>query len=115
LYPHFELEGTTMTSSFEPMRVGALASATGISIRTLHYYDEIGLLAPTLRSEGGHRLYGADDIGRLQQILSLRALGFSLEEIAACLDNDEELSPRSVIGRHIERLSIQRALASGGA
>ena len=90
-----------------PMRVGELARATGVSIRTLHYYDEIGLLVPSLRSEGGHRLYGRDDIERLQRILSLRALGFSLEEIAGCIDNDEEFSARRVVEMHIARMSSQ--------
>src|SRR5687768_1651279 len=93
--------------AFEPMRVGALSSATGMSVRTLHYYDEIGLLHPSHRSDGGHRLYDATDIARLQRVLSLRALGFTLEEIRECLDNNEDFSPRRVLDMHIEKLSDQ--------
>jgi MerR family transcriptional regulator, thiopeptide resistance regulator len=52
-----------------------------IRARTLHYYDEIGLLSPSHRSDAGYRLYTTGDVVRLQQIRSLRHLGFSLEEI----------------------------------
>ena len=62
-------------------KVGALARQTGLTVRTLHHYDEIGLLAPSLRTGAGHRLYTADDLGRLLQILSLRQLGLSLDEV----------------------------------
>ena len=67
------------------MKVGELARLTGISVRTLHYYGEIGLLLPPLRSESGHRLYGAKQIARLQQIRSLRQLGFTMKEVRAVL------------------------------
>jgi DNA-binding transcriptional MerR regulator len=59
-------------------KVGELAERTGVSVRTLHHYDEIGLLSPPWRTEVGHRLYSVRDILRLQQIRSLRALGFGL-------------------------------------
>ena len=55
-----------------PRKVGELARQTGLSVRTLHYYDEIGLLSPSYRTETGYRLYAAVDIARLQQIKSLR-------------------------------------------
>jgi DNA-binding transcriptional MerR regulator len=63
-----------------PWKVGELARRTGVSVRALHHYDEIGLLSPSHRSEAGYRLYTEIDVARLQQIRSLRALGFSLEE-----------------------------------
>lgn len=85
------------------MRVGALARRTGVSVRTLHHYDEIGLLVPSRRTEAGHRLYGSDEIVRLQQILSLRQLGFSLQEIQAFL-NDPACSPQRVVEMHLARL-----------
>src|SRR6478752_5506151 len=85
------------------MKVGELAKRTGLSVRTLHYYDEIGLLHPLKHTESQHRLYGPAELERLQQIKSLRQLGFSLDEIRACLDT-AELSLRSVIGLHAERL-----------
>ena len=67
------------------MKIGDLAQKTGLSIRTLHYYDEIGLLSPSHRTDVGYRLYSNQDIIRLQQIVSLRQLGFSLKEINECL------------------------------
>jgi len=71
----------------EHWKVGELARRTGITVRTLHHYDEIGLLSPSTRSQAGYRLYTREDVARLQQILSLRQLGFSLQEIRACLDD----------------------------
>lgn len=67
-------------------RVGELASLTGVSVRALHHYDRIGLLPPSDHTEGGHRLYAIDDLVRLQQVLTLRYLGFSLREIGVLLD-----------------------------
>ena len=63
------------------MKVGELARRTGVSVRTLHYYDEIGLLCPSLHSRAGHRVYGARELTRLLQIRSLQQLGFQLSEI----------------------------------
>jgi MerR family transcriptional regulator, thiopeptide resistance regulator len=55
-------------------KVGDLSKRTGLSIRTLHYYDEIGLLSPSHRTESGYRVYGKQDIIRLQQIITLKQL-----------------------------------------
>jgi DNA-binding transcriptional MerR regulator len=94
---------------FEALKVGELARRTGLTIRTLHHYDEIGLLQPSLHTEAGHRLYTAGDVARLQQVLSLRQLGFSLEEIRSCLDRPG-FSPLEVIGLHVARLRKQMEL-----
>jgi len=67
-------------------RVGELAALTGVTVRTLHHYDRIGLLRPSGRTEGGHRSYAEGDLLRLQQILTLRALGFPLRRIGEILD-----------------------------
>jgi DNA-binding transcriptional MerR regulator len=91
---------------FEALKVGELAKRTGLTVRTLHHYDELGLLKPSLRTESGHRLYTAGDIARLQQVLSLRQLGFSLEEVRNCLDRPD-FSPLEVIRLHIARLREQ--------
>jgi DNA-binding transcriptional MerR regulator len=91
---------------FEALKVGELAQRTGLTVRALHHYDEIGLLRPSLRSEAGYRLYTASDIARLQQVLSLRQLGFSLEEVRACLDRPD-FSPLEVIRLHVVRLREQ--------
>jgi len=69
-------------------RVGRLARDTGISVRTLHHYDDIGLLKPSRRTASGHRLYTAADVERLQKIVCLRDLGLSLLDIGVCLDRD---------------------------
>ncbi len=90
----------------EALKVGELARRTGLTVRALHHYDEIGLLSPSLHTEGGHRLYTAGDIARLQQVLSLRALGFSLEETRACLDA-ADFSLLEVIDLHLGRLREQ--------
>jgi DNA-binding transcriptional MerR regulator len=91
---------------FEALKVGELAKRTGLTIRTLHHYDEIGLLKPSLHTEAGHRLYTAKDITRLQQVLSLRQLGFALEEIRGCLDRPG-FSLLEVIRLHVARLRQQ--------
>ncbi|AFY53206.1 putative transcriptional regulator [Rivularia sp. PCC 7116] len=94
----------------EAMKIGELAKQTGLSIRTLHYYDEIGLLSPSDRNEIGHRLYSDEDIIRLQQILSLRQLGFALKEIRECLENPD-FSLSQVINLHRDRMREQIALS----
>ena len=90
----------------EALKVGELARRTGLTVRTLHHYDELGLLKPSLHTEAGHRLYTADDVARLQQVISLRQLGFSLEEVRDCLDRPG-FSPLEVIRLHVERLREQ--------
>lgn len=87
-------------------RVGELAREAGLSVRALHYYDEIGLLSPSRRTEAGHRVYEAGDVVRLQQIKSLRHLGFGLEEIRDCLDWPD-FSLQRVIELHLARLRTQ--------
>ena len=68
-------------------KVKDVARITGVSIRTLHYYDEIKLLTPGGRTEAGYRLYNDDDLLRLQQVLIGRSLGLPLEEIRQWLDD----------------------------
>lgn len=69
----------------QAFRVGEFAALTGVSVRTLHHDDAIGLLRPALRSEGGHRLYTRRDLLTLQQVLTLRYLGFPLQQIRELL------------------------------
>ena len=63
------------------LKVGELARRTGLTVRTLHHYDSIGLLSPSARSDSGYRLYQRDDIARLHQIQALRRFGMSLADI----------------------------------
>ncbi|QRN95101.1 MerR family transcriptional regulator [Archangium violaceum] len=93
----------------ETLKVGELARRTGLSIRTLHHYDELGLLSPSLRTEAGYRLYTPEDVARLQRILSLRQLGFSLEEIKRCIDEPGYSAVR-VLELHLARAREQLAL-----
>ncbi|MGD1862560.1 MAG: MerR family transcriptional regulator [Leptolyngbyaceae cyanobacterium] len=92
------------------LQIGELAKQTGLSIRTLRYYDEIGLLVPSRRTEAEYRLYSEADIARLQQILSLRQLGFALKEIRECLENPDYSLPQ-VIDLHLARLQEQMAVS----
>jgi DNA-binding transcriptional MerR regulator len=94
-------------------KVGELARRTGLSVRTLRYYDEIGLLSPPRRSEGGHRLYTAEDVVRLQRIKSLAQLGFTLREVRGCLDRPDfplERVVRLHLARLKEKIELQRRL-----
>ncbi|MFO0808194.1 MAG: MerR family transcriptional regulator [Gemmataceae bacterium] len=91
---------------FEALKVGELARRTGLTVRTLHHYDEIGLLRPSLHTESGHRLYTAADVARLQQVVSLRQLGFSLDEIRDCLHRPG-FSALEVIQLNVARLREQ--------
>ena len=92
-------------------KVGALAEATGLTIRTLHHYDEIGLLQPSARVAGGHRLYDADDLSRLYRIIRLRQLGFPLSQVAEVLAAPEwQLAP--AIDRHLAEARHRAAMAS---
>lgn len=70
----------------ESYTVGELARRVGVSVRTLHHYDAIGLLTPSHRTSGGYREYATGDIERLSHILAYRACGLSLPDIAALLD-----------------------------
>jgi DNA-binding transcriptional MerR regulator len=96
-----------------PWKVGELAKRTGVSVRTLHHYDSLGLLSPSHRSESGYRLYTGSDVQRLQQILSLRTLGFSLDEIKDFLSRPD-VTPERVLHLQItslkERIGLQQRL-----
>jgi MerR family transcriptional regulator, thiopeptide resistance regulator len=87
-------------------KIGELARRTGLTVRTLHHYDAIGLLSPAERSGGGHRVYGEADVRRLYRIVSLRSLGLPLEAIAAALDEDG-FDPRAAVEDHLARLEAQ--------
>src|SRR5262245_9121884 len=82
---------------------GELAAATGLTIRTLHHWDEIGLLRPAARSGVGHRRYSDDDVARLYRIVALRRLGLSLDEVGAALDR-EGPDLRAAVAAHLARV-----------
>ena len=71
------------------MNVGEVAALAGVTVRTLHHYDRIGLLSPSGRTTSGYRQYSAADLDRLHQVLVYRELGFGLEEVATLLDAED--------------------------
>jgi DNA-binding transcriptional MerR regulator len=100
------------------IQIGALASASGVTVRTLHHYDAIGLLVPDERTPSGRRLYSQADVIRLYRIVALRRLRLPLEQIAALLEHEPDLT--EAIASHLERveheLELQRSLwASRGS
>lgn len=87
-------------------KIGELASQCGITVRTLHHYHQIGLLVPSEFTEAGHRLYTKADASKLQQILSLKQLGFSLEEIYNFIVNPN-YDPMLVVQAQLEVINEQ--------
>ena len=69
------------------MNVGEVAAAVGVSVRTLHHWDAVGLLVPSGRTAAGYRTYSSGDLQRLQQVLTYRELGFGLEDVKRLLDD----------------------------
>ena len=95
-----------MTEIASGRRIGALAAAAGLTVRTLHHYDEIGLLVPSQRTAAGHRLYGDDDVQRLYRICLLRRLGLALPDIARALE-DPAWGLRPAIAAHLAELEAR--------
>ncbi len=81
------------------MHIGELAERTGLSLRTIRHYDEVGLLPATGRTEGGFRVYAENDVERLTLIKQMKPLGFSLEEMAEILDILSALESGAESGR----------------
>ncbi|MEQ5841867.1 MerR family transcriptional regulator [Paraburkholderia acidicola] len=88
------------------LKVGELAKKSGLTVRTLHHYDAIGLLVPSARADNGYRLYNRDDIVRLHRIQALRGFGLSLADIGAYLAQpDTPLA--DLVARQIAMLDTQ--------
>ncbi|MGW5353956.1 MerR family transcriptional regulator [Streptomyces sp. NPDC004031] len=83
----------------EHLTVGRVAELAGVSVRTLHHYDEIGLVRPSARTAAGYRAYAARDVERLREVLGYRRLGFGLREIADLVDD-----PGTDAVAHLHRL-----------
>ena len=75
----------TAKTSTSTMHIGELAERTGLSLRTIRHYDDVGLLPATARTDGGFRVYSEDDFERLMVIKQMKPLGFSLEEMVEIL------------------------------
>jgi DNA-binding transcriptional MerR regulator len=97
------------------MHIGEVAERVGLSLRTIRYYEEVGLIRPSARTQGGFRLYTADDAARLQLVKDMKPLGFSLDEMRDLLgvldqlDDDETTVPAH--DQLIERLAMYRVAA----
>ena len=89
---------TANDQALTALTVGQVADQLGVTVRTLHHYDAIGLLVPSERTLAGYRLYTDKDIARLQHVVVYRRLGFALEEIALLLDD-----PSTDVGEHLRR------------
>lgn len=87
--------------------VGELAKRAGLTVRTLHHYEKLGLLLPSGRSEAGYRLYDEADVQRLHRVLALRHSGLPLKDIAALLQQGESPPLREVLERQIAEVELQ--------
>ena len=93
-------------------RIGELADSSGLTVRTLHHYEAIGLLVASGRTTAGHRIYTDDDVARLYRISLLRSLGLPLAEIARTLD-DPEGGVRQTLAAHL--VDVERRMAAATA
>ena len=94
----------------ELLQIGEVAKRAGVTVRTVRYYEERGLLPPAQRTSGGIRLYDAADVGKVCLVRRLKSLGLSLNEIAQALGESEQAMGRQErIERTRELLMIQRA------
>ncbi|HSM00970.1 MAG TPA: MerR family transcriptional regulator [Acidimicrobiia bacterium] len=91
----------------DEMTVGRVARLAGVTVRTLHHYDEIGLVVPMDRTEAGYRLYGDREVRRLQEVLFFRELGFGLEEIKEIVERPG-YDRTDALGRQREMLAAKR-------
>ncbi len=89
------------------LAVKDIVQITGITKRTLHYYDRINLLKPTFIAENGYRLYGQDGLARLQTILFLKEMDFSLKEIEEILKLPKE-GQQQLLRRHNQTLLLKK-------
>lgn len=98
------------------MRIGEVAERTELSFRTLRHYDEIGLVEPSARTEGGFRLYTEDDVRRIMLVRRMKPLGFTLDEMGDLLqvvdglaDDPEDAELRCRLGSIREEAAARRA------
>ena len=96
------------------MHIGELAEKTGLSLRTIRHYDEVGLLKPTGRTDGGFRLYTQGDFSRLMLIRRMKPLGFPLEEMTDLLrvidtlsDSDSDTTVDPDVRRELDNFIIE--------
>ena len=94
------------------MKISEVAKLSGVTVRTLHYYDEIGLLKPSKTTEAGYRMYSIEDLEKLQQILFFRELDFPLNEIKEIMINPK-YDKIEALNKHKELLIEKRKRIDG--
>jgi DNA-binding transcriptional MerR regulator len=100
-----------LTAAAVPLRIGEVAQLTGVTTRTLRYWEQVGLVAPSGHLHGGHRLYSSAEVDRVTRIRHLQLLlGLSLAEIRAVLDTDDVLHRLRTAYREGARADRQRRL-----
>src|SRR5690625_3987143 len=87
-------------------RIGEIAAATGLTVRTLHHYEAIGLVVPATRSPAGHRLYGPAEVDRLYRVSMWRMLGLSLKQIRAALEA-EPAELHDALAQHLGQVTAR--------
>lgn len=99
----------------QQMQIGEVASQTGLSLRTIRYYEEMGLVTPSARSTGGFRLYTSDDVARLQVVKRMKPLDFSLEEMKDLMTTLDALGDASGAEQAelVEKLEMYHEAAQG--
>ena len=104
------------TTEHDDLTVGAVASVVGVTVRTLHHWEAIGLIRPLERTSSGYRLYSASDLARIHRVLIYRELGLSLDSIGELLDAplfDPGASLRQQRGLLVDRISRLRGMVEG--
>lgn len=123
---HVDTDGDIAVPATQGLPIGEVAALVGVSVRTLHHWDSVGLVQAQARTSGGYRAYSATDVARIHQVLVYRELGFSLAKIASLLDDpavDETAQlrqQRSLLHERIDRLqqmaaAVDQVLASRAA
>jgi DNA-binding transcriptional MerR regulator len=102
----------TARTGTSTMHIGELAERTGLSLRTIRHYDDVGLLPATARTDGGFRVYSEDDFERLMVIKQMKPLGFSLEEMAEILELFSQQDAEAAGGRQAKLAAyLEKAVA----
>lgn len=103
--------GTKRATAESLHQIGEVAELVGLSLRTVRYYEEVGVLSAPARTEGGFRLYGAEHVDQLLLIKQMKPLGFSIEEMRALLDARRTLAGRASARRRSEAHESLEAFA----
>ncbi|HUG31488.1 MAG TPA: MerR family transcriptional regulator [Acidimicrobiia bacterium] len=95
----------------EHYQIGEVADSVGLSLRTIRYYEEIGLVTPSGRTEGGFRLYTDSDVDRLRLVKALKPVGMSLETMGELLEAADQVAGSSDIDRSKAESRLEAVLA----